>query len=980
MVAVSRFAAPEEVLPLLSHQVVLDGYSGTRRSPAPTEYLVLVKRYLSQARELRALVGPDGNISVANCDQGRHLLAVIGYGLKESCGPNTALETINPKRAFTALDSGFPLASLEKALQENKPFVYRFSDTPLPVMFGASVWMQSDRNKNHKDLLDALVDSPDLARLYWAMAQMDEPTRSELRESLGLEKLLPLAPLLDFYGSQLCIRAGRVVVPGGPAAEPAWEKLVGASPRAPGKFVMALFTKDDGWVAPYYDALSRVSGAQQAYFTEPRRLVRFYEALRGHDVTPNPSHSIFRPAAALLLLVTRMPLDPDGQPHVPGNLQVWAETIRDTKNLKLARGWSKSAEHLSTPDDLITSLFGLCRAYAPKGPVHAYLALSEIDRDRAVPLSPQTALLLAKRFSRYSDQYLTFSEFRALNDASINLFVNIADSVDHIPDLTLRAEATGIVQAQSGLWQILARQGEIPAADINGSWQRVLHPFAAVRSAPELYDAARSSFAELLRAATGKPQGSQDTIIGLLAGPKSSNPNREQIRNEIANRMRSVLDAQRLVSLDTLLALGDGLRLAAAGKVKPDTLAPLARELREFEMPKPIFSTGEKESWTMEHFGDTHTMAEMDTNVVQTVTAPASSKELASARGRLVPFLRDFLTGLNYAYYEPPAAQMMHHNALFVRRHDFSGDVSRGAAPPWLTPQVVGRGDTSGGGVRLAGGLCDLSYVLAQVEQQFLVPKNVQSLIWEDLVPILMNDAVLPRWWQVTPHELHAVALYQQFGEELVTHAGQDAALRVKVVDILSVHMIARRLSALQSNLEDGHPEQFLPHLTPGETFYLAAEFERRYPAELTRWGQAGVDIQQLQRQDPDETNTGRLAQDFGVPHPMLAQSNGRELLNVRPFPTFFGYSSFLLAESWESNNLYWARLADEKGLPPERLLDLIPALTRRMVENIFATDLDDWPALLRALRETGDEFRQGKLDSPSEPAALSELQSDSAR
>jgi hypothetical protein len=40
----------------------------------------------------------------------------------------------------------------------------------------------------------------------------------------------------------------------------------------------------------------------------------------------------------------------------------------------------------------------------------------------------------------------------------------------------------------------------------------------------------------------------------------------------------------------------------------------------------------------------------------------------------------------------------------------------------------------------------------------------------------------------------------------------------------------------------------------------------------------------------------------------------------------------------------------------------LVPELTRRMVEKIFATDMEDWPALLRAARETGDEFRNGKM------------------
>jgi hypothetical protein len=32
------------------------------------------------------------------------------------------------------------------------------------------------------------------------------------------------------------------------------------------------------------------------------------------------------------------------------------------------------------------------------------------------------------------------------------------------------------------------------------------------------------------------------------------------------------------------------------------------------------------------------------------------------------------------------------------------------------------------------------------------------------------------------------------------------------------------------------------------------------------------------------------------------------------------------------------------------------------MVGKIFATDLEDWPAILRAMRETGEEFRQGKI------------------
>ena len=190
-------------------------------------------------------------------------------------------------------------------------------------------------------------------------------------------------------------------------------------------------------------------------------------------------------------------------------------------------------------------------------------------------------------------------------------------------------------------------------------------------------------------------------------------------------------------------------------------------------------------------------------------------------------------------------------------------------------------------------------------------------------------------------------------------------------MDILDNRLLSRRVDELKTALTAGHPETILPGMTPAETFYLALEFQRLYPAEMTHWGMAGQELETLTQEHPEETSRQRLAQDFGVPHPNLALTTSRDLLDVRPFPTFFGYSSSLMAESWESSNLYWARLADEKGLPPEDLHQLVPALTRRMAENIFATDLDDWPALARALLETGAEFRADKLDSPPMVSAV---------
>src|SRR5260370_5232646 len=183
--------------------------------------------------------------------------------------------------------------------------------------------------------------------------------------------------------------------------------------------------------------------------------------------------------------------------------------------------------------------------------------------------------------------------------------------------------------------------------------------------------------------------------------------------------------------------------------------------------------------------------------------------------------------------------------------------------------------------------------------------------------------------------------------------------------------MIPQRSERVEQGLTKGDLPEVLSRLTPADTFYLAAEHQRRYPGEANSFGAAGTELASLLQRYPNEVNWERLSRDFGVPHPVLAQSYARELLNLPPFPVFMGYASRLLAETWDSNNLYWARLADEKNYSPVMLNRLVPDLTRRMVEKIFATDFEDWPALLRATRETGEEFRQGKIAALSPNGGL---------
>ncbi len=975
MAGISQKIPPDEVLPLLARNVILRGYE----NDSETEFLSLLDRYVHQARELQAVAGKAQEIRIANCSDAANLTHILGYQLRLPCGQKgNALVTANPERAFLTTDSGFPLTALEDALDKDAPFSYYYPSTVVPMLFTESAWVQisSPKKRHEGNLIDVILHDRDVARLYSAMAKIDSDTGMSLVQSPGLGKLLPLAGVLNFYGSQLCIRSGRVAVPGGSDAEGGWTDLVGASPRSPGDFVTHLMAKDNGWLALYYDVLARVDLDQQKHLTQSPRLKHFYEAYRSAGIEPSATRSVFRKGSELLVLFTRVEWDASGQPYVPGDLQVWIEILNNQKSaFKPAHELARRSRSFSSPEQLLEVLVAYSREETDSGPLQVYLALSEIDRARPpnMRLSDGAVRLLASKFPRYHSWFLAFAEFPELNDTSIVRFVTVADSVDSISNPALRGNALGAFQANLSLWQILARQQQIPKAQMNTSWQGAIEPFARISSSVQLFDAARSSLGAVTLAAAGNANLSQDELVDLLAGPAQDTAEGRRMHREMVANIRSVLDDQRLASLDTLFALNDGLKEMAHGSHISDRLLPLAGDLHEFDLPRPIFTETEKLEWAPIVYSTRHAELQVRTDLTKTIKGPSSPAQLETARGQLAPFLRDTLVGLNYAYYEPPGAQVLHNNPLFVRSHDFSGITMVNGEPFWGPPELFGVGATAGGGAYLIGSLADLPYALATMEEDFIAPQNVQALIWKELVPDLLVSATLPRWWNISPNELHAVALYQRSGERLLVVAGKDPEVRAKVIHIFSDCVAPQRLEWIDETLRQDNPNEIFPRILPDETFYLGVEFRQKFPTEFTASGSDASALQVLASKDPTAVDPELLSRDFGVPHPTLAHTYGRDLLHMKPLPAFGGYGARLFGESWESDNLYWARLADEMGYSPVMLNRLAPELTLHMTARIFATDIEDWPAVLRAMQETGEQFRQGKLAALPRESTISQ-------
>lgn len=964
MAGISQQIRPEELLPTLARNVALYGFHGDRE----TEYLALVIRYLQQASDLQRLAGAEGTIRVAGCDDAARLIPVLGYKFERSCKTGDgALVTANPERAFLTIDSGFPLPALEEALETGQPFSYPYPSTPVPILFQEKNWvgLSTSRKQSSSGLVDEILHDRGVARLYAAFANCDSGTRASLLRSPGLRRLMPVAAVFDLYGHEINIRNGVIVLPAG--GQKAWSDMVGANPHSPGEFALHLLSKDEGWLAAFFDVVSRLSREQQAHFADGSRLARLYGAYRSTVPNFNAAFGVFPRNGELLVLLTSLKWDSNGDLSVPGGIAVWPQILAMKPRLSSHRdtGWKNHC--CDRPEALLEMLVAASNLESRISPTHVFLMLSAMNEGRSPErsISDATQLLVATKMGQLERWFPIFAEFPALDDTSIARFVEAADKVDAISNPSLRANALGALQAEIGLWQILARQGQIPDGKLNGSWQGLLQPYLGVSSSIQLFTAARNSLSAVFSAVSGNQGFAQDELVDMLAGPPQQTLDGQRAHRELALRIHSVLDDQRLASLDALFGLFDGLSQMAHGEAVGDAILPLAESLRDFEMPRPIFTGTEKVTWAPVVYSSRHAELQVRTDLAKLIRSHASPGQLEAARGQLTPFLRDTLVGLNYAYYEPPGAQVLHNNPLFVRSHDFSSMSVQGLQTVWGNPDLIGVGATAGGGAYLLGSLADLPYALASTEADFIAPKNIQALIWREVVPQLLVASIQPRWWNVSRKEMHASALYQRAGEELLKHSVADAGLRDNVIEILTDRMSPDQIELVERALQgDGSAEDLAARMLPSNSFYLAAEMRRRYPEAAVNAGPASRELDELVRSSASETDVSRIAKDFGVPHPTLALSNSCTLVAMKPVPAYGGSSSNLLAEAWESNNLYWARLADEKGDSPAMLNLLAPTLTRRMVVNIFGSNIDDWPALSRAMWETGKEFREGKIAS----------------
>jgi hypothetical protein len=968
MAALSPDLKPDDLLPALARNVVTNGYQATNAAEGldQTEYLKLTIRYLSQARELTKLSGDEKVIRIDSCESAAagDLLRVLGYRIRGGCGADVVLETVNASRAFLTIDSGFPLEQLEEALRTNRPFTLDYHPARIPVLYTLDYW-QTAKDRTQGEFIDYFLADPLLCRLYLAFSKLDSDTADELRKQIPAQRLKIFAHVVDFFGGMFQIRDGKAVVPGGARSEKAWADLATVGPDKGAAFFEKLIARDDGWMASYFDALARINGPVKDYLTEPERMKRFYAAIRGRVTSPGPARPVFRSNTDMLLLTTRLRLDPDSKPHLPGGIDIWKNLFANHPRGKYDAKLTRAAPQWKDGDDVLEALFGLTRKLAENEPLKIFMALSDVERGRTTPLQANTVDRLAREYRDMSAQYPLFSEAPSLSDRTILQFLDTAHATSGIHDPALRADTAGTVQALTGLFQIFLRQGSISLQDADMTLAGLLDPFAKVQTEREVFDGGMTGVRLLLKATHSSERVSpQDRMIDLLAGTAADNSS--DTHQQMIEEMIRVFEAQRLVSLSTLSELADNLDSVGRGERLNTALAGrLASRISEVQLPRASITGEEKSALSFGYWTERHIEAQRKINLRATIDKSANDpQKLKDLRGQLAPFLRDTLVGLNYVHYAPPGAQVLHTNPLFVRSHDFIG--IQGSEQTWKRTEVFGTGWPANAGGRLVGSLATLPYALGEAEQNFLIPSKEQALIWGDLVPQMLLTGVIPRWWNVSPVQVHWVGVNMAYAESVLADSALSPQHRTQVDAVLERYAPPARLKKVDALLARGEIKEALENIVPAEMYLLATEL-----AQSDTQSPLAASLRRMASENGDALSPRVISRTFGSPKPTLANSFQPELLNLRTFPTLMGYSSRILAESWESNLLYYAALADEIHVSPAQLNVLVPQWTQQTVERIFATHLEDWPALLRSLRLVGDEVRDKARKQQNQLAGL---------
>lgn len=443
----------------------------------------------------------------------RRALGWLGFRVRGD-GPGFEAEPLAEPEAVrrqTFLDVlGQPVAEVLTRLAAGEDVRVACASGQAELPFGLAAWRETlgldEKRLNAGNAFLRFVTDVPASRMMVALHGVDARTREELRAVGGPAggyagwKLVYEKALDGFalYPEALEIRNGKIRLPGGAAADPVWEAVVGERPSDLPRFIARFFGSGSGKAAYVADALrplpeetSRafVLGATTGGEEAVERFERLYASVgrtgRSYGNTQRDpwdfTHlaGFLRPAAG-------------GEIALPGGAGIWLEALSrpglPADERELADVLAAAAGRTEGPAEALERVLRE-ETGGVSGPLPAtkrFVIVSSLVRDQPVLGDPGTVLLLARGVDRFPGCYAPLEDlpFESAEPVRRYLFtLNRLDGNGTDRDAELRA---GLFLASVELLSALFRSGSISDPGVRDLFASLLGQplFATPRTAP----------------------------------------------------------------------------------------------------------------------------------------------------------------------------------------------------------------------------------------------------------------------------------------------------------------------------------------------------------------------------------------------------------------------------------------------------------------------------------------------------------------
>jgi tetratricopeptide (TPR) repeat protein len=948
-------------------------------------YLAGIQNYFQQVASLKSMGTPKGSateitISIADKkarQRSEKILNVLGWKLRANKN-DVSLEAGEKKSQAGRQEAASALAldevGIEDALQSGKPYSFEIPDESAPVLLSEAVWMNTffGKTKFSGGFAEALAGNQQVARTYAALSAMSPRAVAALTAGSDLKMLAEKhSDLLYRFSSAFALRGEHAAVPGGPAAEPIWEKMAGAPPSQPGRFFHSLLEKDEGKLLAFFATLGQVDTDHQRFFTRSlARTTRFYALYRDSMEVSQGVQKRGRNSSFTEFL-REVPLDSDLHVLFPGGPEVWMLAKGTSSSTSQTARMAKKLSRIATAeaeDDILDRLartrYKLSQEMVSE--LDHFLAVVRIDEHRPDPLDAASALLLAQHYGADRAMYPYFASLTGLTQPQFEHFFTLAEQLRSAQ----RVELNVMLGELHSLIELISLAQEAGALD----------PAAAAG----LFDSVCVRFGKAAGSAAGYTAASLDTLRDLLQGaaPKEAagDPDRalEHILlgqgapatfdldgashelDSFALRRAAyerVLAEQKVTTLKTLFEFYGHLqdlthaRGPAAGHVQ--ALDSLRAALLVVLPPKKSTATVVDRRLVV-NFDDAK-VAELITHLRQRTAkkkvnqkdVEQLSEELAAA---ICPQVKLALSGAVYAYFLNPNDLLVSQDPLFLRKHRF---LTLESTEQRVFTESELQVTSERLGSYIEGGFADFPITAGQVALSGgQSPPNTEAV-----GAAQMGSLRATNWNRLEESDLLLFDARLRAAREWILRAGADGKLLAALADDTQGILSPNRRSDLLDAVAARDWSTAFKSVTLGDLYALSGKYLERYPDETWR-SPVTAALRGLSK-----NNDGERLRWLGPSAPALLGCSHPHLDVAGPYEEYEKLIlPFKLAQRSAEFKLYLADFAARAGIPPTVLSVIGQPLTLQMLKHMRMTDLQDWRDALAAFGGLNDSVVQAVL------------------